>query len=454
MSAQPVIAIFDIGKTNKKLLLFNERYEVVFEHAERLEEITDEDGYPCEDLKKLRHFISDNLTKVLNADAYNVKAINFTAYGASFVYIDQNGNTLTPLYNYLKPYPYKLRDRFYESHGTPETIAIETASPALGNLNSGMQLYSLKYQQPQVFNKVKAALHLPQYLSFLLSGEAISELTSVGCHTTLWDFTANDYHRWVYEEELNNLLPPLKPGDDVTVVKFNGQHNIMVGNGLHDSSSALIPYLVSFAEPFILLSTGTWSITLNPFDQTPLTVEQLENDCLNYIQYKGTPVKASRYFAGPEYEQRLAQIAAHFNQSVKKYERLDFDHAIAAKVQKEHPPLQGSFKWSSKTKEIANLDQFTNDVEAYYWLIMDIVAKQKSSTELVLNGTPVKCLFVDGGFSKNKIFMHLLAAAFPHLQVCAATMPQATAIGAGLAIHHAWNNNPYPADLINLEPYS
>ena len=40
----PVVAIFDVGKTNKKLFLFNEQYQIVFERSARFLETTDEDG--------------------------------------------------------------------------------------------------------------------------------------------------------------------------------------------------------------------------------------------------------------------------------------------------------------------------------------------------------------------------------------------------------------------------
>jgi hypothetical protein len=40
----PVIAVFDIGKTNKKVFLFSEQYEIVFEQSTQFDEITDEDG--------------------------------------------------------------------------------------------------------------------------------------------------------------------------------------------------------------------------------------------------------------------------------------------------------------------------------------------------------------------------------------------------------------------------
>ena len=49
--------------------------------------------------------------------------------------------------------------------------------------------------------------------------------------------------------------------------------------------------------------------------------------------------------------------------------------------------------------------------------------------------------------------MHLLALAFPHLEVYAASVAQATAMGAALAIHKEWNTLPVPADMVKLKYY-
>jgi sugar (pentulose or hexulose) kinase len=68
--------------------------------------------------------------------------------------------------------------------------------------------------------------------------------------------------------------------------------------------------------------------------------------------------------------------------------------------------------------------------------------------------TDVKRIFVDGGFSKNLIYMNLMAQAFPAIEVFAASMAQATAMGAALAIHHKWNSQPVPGDLIELKMYT
>jgi sugar (pentulose or hexulose) kinase len=443
MKSTPVIAIFDVGKTNKKLLLFDQDYRILDERSARFTETVDEDGDPCENLESLRLSIFDTLRSVFSKKEFDVKAINFSTYGASFVNIDEDGNPLTPLYSYLKAYPETLLKKFYGDYGGQEAFSSRTASPVLGSLNSGMQLYRLKYEKPEIFKKLKWALHLPQYLSYLITGQAYSDITSIGCHTNLWDFQKNDYHEWVEKEGISSKLAPIAPSDKVIKAVFPG-NNYLVGTGLHDSSAALIPYMVNFQEPFVLISSGTWCISLNPFNETPLTTEELKQDCLCYLHFRGKPVKASRIFAGQEHEDGVKRIAEHFNQNTAKYKTIAYDAELIASLQKN-----GQEPFCKR-----ELSRFSTDLEAYHQLMLDIIGQQVVSTRLVLKGSSVKRLFVDGGFSKNAIYMNLLAAAFPELEVFAASMAQATALGAALAIHSSWNKKSLPNSLIKLQYFA
>jgi L-fuculokinase len=79
-----------------------------------MEETVDEEGFPCEDLASLTSSVLEMIASSLVLEGFDVKAINFTVYGASFVYIDGDGTTLSPLYNYLKPYPQDIQHQFYE----------------------------------------------------------------------------------------------------------------------------------------------------------------------------------------------------------------------------------------------------------------------------------------------------------------------------------------------------
>ncbi|HEY1114321.1 MAG TPA: FGGY family carbohydrate kinase [Chitinophagaceae bacterium] len=457
MNTTAVIAVIDVGKTNKKLLLFDQEYRIVYEQSARFPESTDEDGDPCEDLESLRQLVSDSLQTVLQCKEFRVKAVNFAAYGASFVYLDEKGQPMAPLYNYLKPYPESLKEQFYGEYGGEEKVSFETASPVLCSLNSGMQLYRVKFEKPELFRRIKYALHLPQYLSYLVSGTPCSEITSIGCHTQLWNFQTKFYHQWVYREGIIEKFPPLWPSDRLMPTSSPGA-GYGVGVGLHDSSAALIPYLVSFREPFVLISTGTWCISLNSFNDTPLTPEELRQDCLCYLSYQGTPVKASRLFAGQEHEDGVNRIAAHFNQAPEYYHILPFEpETVAALQQRTKDPIGASFsKGGLRISQFAarSMTSFASGKEAYHQLIMDIVALQQQATGLVINGSPVKRIFVDGGFSKNDIYMNLLATAFPQMEVYAASIAQATSLGAALAVHEEWNEKPLPHNIVQLKHFT
>jgi L-fuculokinase len=449
-----VVAIFDIGKTNKKVFIFDENYQIIWERSTVLSETVDEDDFPCENILELKNWIVDRLAEMQALKEYTLKAINFSTYGASFVYLDPAGNELTPLYNYLKPYPEVLKNKFYSKYKGEEKFARKTASPVLGSLNSGMQIYRLKEENPELFEKVRYALHLPQYLSFLLTGKYFSDITSVGCHTNLWNFKKMRYHKWIIKEGILDKIPPIHYAEDTISIYAD----IAVGAGLHDSSSALIPYSINFTEPFVLLSTGTWIISMNPFNMSPLTFEELQNDCLCFLHYKEKPVKAARLFAGNEHEIQTNRIATHFNLPLDAFKKVAFDKGIIADLRKHNS--KNSHLETDKNKGLdpilfgkRNLNNFENYEIAYHQLMMDIVKQQVISTNLVIHNSPVKKVFVDGGFSKNAVFMNLLAEAFPDMEVYAASMAQASALGAALAIHKNWNPKPIPNDLIDLKFY-
>ncbi len=478
MKKQPVIAILDIGKTNKKLFVMDENYHIILEQTEQFADIMDDDGEPCEDIERLSNWIELSLKTVINQPEFDVKAVNFSTYGASFVLLKTAsigasgrvvGEVVAPLYNYLKAFPNDLKSTFYKTYGGEILVSSQTASPVLGNLNSGMQLYFLKERKPLIYAKINAALHLPQYASFLVTKRLFSDITSIGCHTNLWHFEKNDYHEWVENEGISKILPPIFPSDAAIPALFEGKE-LVVGVGLHDSSAALIPYLMSFHEPFILISTGTWCISMNPFNDVPLTADELAQDSLCYISYQGKPVKAARIFAGNEHEIEIRRIAKHFNCTSDFYKNVEFDPEIVAILRGTSEFQISNFKFQNgqidsgekasgdvlKVSHFAKRDLsiFENETIAYHQLMLDLVNLQAISTNLIIQNTPVRRLFIDGGFSKNPLYMNLLAENFPDLEVFAASVAQATAVGAALAIHRFWNRKPLRKDLIDLKYYA
>ena len=429
---QEVYLIYDIGKTNKKVLVFSEDGKVIDEYIEQLEETTDEDGFPCDDLEKLKDWVLGQYELLQKDERYKIKAINFATYGASFVHIDEEGKPLTPLYNYLKPFPASLKQKFLTDYfnGNADEFALNTASPFMGMLNSGLQLYWLKHTQPHVWNKIKYSLHLPQYLSYLFTEKPLSDYTSVGCHTGLWSINRNHYHAWVFTEEIVNKLAPVN-----SIVIAGEKNEISIGTGLHDSSSALIPYLQQNKEPFILISTGTWCINLNLFNHQPLTQEELIKDCLCYLQITGTPVKASRIFLGKEHEHQIKRIAGYFNEPEDFYKSIiepasiSHNFFVPACMESSVPqPQQQASEW--------DLSVFKTSQEAYTALMKGLTDLLKESIDLVLTPS-ASTFYIDGGFAANPLFRHFLQKNYPQKIITTASFAQATALGAFLSIKAA-----------------
>jgi hypothetical protein len=155
-------------------------------------------------------------------------------------------------------------------------------------------------------------------------------------------------------------------------------------------------------------------------------------------------------FAGQEHEDGVKKIAEHFSQDVLRYRSVDFNPETIDLLQKQSN-VKGQQNLGFAQRD---LSAYPNYEIAYHQLMLDIMHQQISSTKLVLNGSPVKRLFVDGGFSKNTIYMNLLASAFPQMEIYSASMAQATSLGAALAVHQAWNKKPIPNSLIQLQYYS
>jgi sugar (pentulose or hexulose) kinase len=421
-------AIFDVGKTNKKLLLFDEAFQPIEEHSQAIAETQDADGFPCDDLLQINSWLLDHWENLRSRTDLMLKGVNFSGYGASFVHLDAAGRAIPPLYNYLKTFPAELQEAFFAdvaAHDgqTPAEFATITSSPSMGMLNSGLQLFWLANQHPEAFAAVKTSLHLPQYLSYLISGEKFSDFTSLGCHTALWDFQAGNYHPWVKRWGVEEKMAPLTKDPIATVID-----GMMVGVGLHDSSSALLPYLLQEKEPFLLLSTGTWCINLNPFFDAPLSEEALRRDCLAYLTTRGNRVKASRVFFGREHDHQVDRIAKHYGVSADFYKKLSGKEAVAVHPGFVPACMQGTGPVPGIQNSNWDFSACPDAISAYYSLMYGLMELLQQSIQLVDNGVPK--FFVDGGFAQNPIFMQLLAENFPDKTIEALEFHQATALGA------------------------
>lgn len=447
MSSIPVIAIFDIGRTNKKFILFDKEYRIAEERSLAIPDVKDEDGFPCEDLVKISDWVKRQLNDVLQDKRFDIKALNFSTHGASIAHLDHNDQLVTPLYDYLKPLPGSISDGFYQMFGNKDSFSIQTGSPVLNMLNSGIQLYWLKQDKPEYFSKVKTSLHLPQYFNFLFSKIKHADITSIGCHTGLWDFKQKQYHSWLRKEEVLSLLPAaesIRTSDQVHV----GGKDIATGIGIHDSSAALLPFVYTADDPFVMLSSGTWNITMNPFFKGELDDEHFEKDCLYYLLGVGHKVGSSRLFLGNELEYQIKRLEEHFEKKEGYHSTVIPDEEMLSHILKIqsgkdvfYPQTMhrtGPFPYLKEPP--VNLDSFPSFEYGYHKLMLDLVFMQKTSIDLVCQ--KVKNLYISGGFIHNKLFMELLQAFLNGWKIYITDNKHASSLGAAVAMHDVWQTEP------------
>lgn len=437
-----VTAIFDIGKTNKKFFLFDSDYQEVYREYSRFDTIKDEDGHPTEDLESLQIWLKEVFDRMLNSEKYTITAINFSTYGASFVHLDEHGEVLTPLYNYTKPLDQAVVDKFYDTYGPRGKFAKETGSSDAGMLNSGMQLYWLKHTKPEIFKKIAFSLHLPQYISYIFTGIPLSEYTSIGCHTGLWDYEKKDYHPWVYAEGIHRILPPIVSTETSINLNYNGKR-IKLGVGIHDSSAALLPYVRSIKKKFILVSTGTWSIALNPFSEKLLSQEDIKKDCINYMRINGKPAKASRIFLGNEYSYQVKELAKHFQVPKDYHKSVSFDYNTFFDIIKD---FTYCFKWDSiedKHMPLETTFRFDQFEHAYHQLMVELVLLQVESIKTAAGNDRIEKLYIDGGFSDNDVYIKLVSHYLRNMELRTTDSSLGSALGAAIAISDTKLNSKF-----------
>src|SRR5699024_10168430 len=159
---------------------------------------------------------------------------------------------------------------------------------------------------------------------------------------------------------------------------------IPVGIGMHDSSAALLPFVKTAKQPFLLLSSGTWNITLNPFFEGSLEKEKYLRDCLYYLLDVERIVASSRLFLGNEYDFQAKRLASQFNRDLAQLEvkpDVELLKGVLENRTKErtfHPEtMAGTGPFPELKGKAVDLSLFSSFEEAYHQLMFDLTCLQK-----------------------------------------------------------------------------
>ncbi|GAA6181877.1 FGGY-family carbohydrate kinase [Shimia sp. NS0008-38b] len=297
------IAVIDVGKTNAKLALVDGATMTELAVVTRPNTVFAGPPYPHFDLEGHWAFFLENLA-AFHAQ-HGVDAISVTTHGASIVLLDEDGALACPMLDYEHDGPDGLADVYDQIR--PDFS--ETGSPRLpGGLNVGAQLHWLFVTDPTLLDRTKHVITYPQYWGYRLTGNLACDVTSLGCHTDLWNPWDRKPSSLVAQLGISDkLAPSRKSSDDLgnldkTVSRTTGlSPDTPVVCGIHDSNASLVPYLNQGSQSISVVSTGTWVVCMTLGGKRAPQLDA-QRDTLINVNALGEPVPSARFMGGREYE--------------------------------------------------------------------------------------------------------------------------------------------------------
>lgn len=295
------LAVFDIGKTNIKLSLVDAQgRELAVRRCAN--EVAQGGLYPHHNVDAIEAWLLSTLSEL--AQQAHISAIVPVTHGATAALVGDDGLVL-PIADYEQSFQTGSSSREYEALRAPFE---QTFSPTLGvGLNLGRQLYWQQQTYPEAFGRARRLLMYPQYWAWRLCGMAAGEVTSLGCHTDLWQPASGTYSSLVASCGWSHLMPPLHPAwaelgclHPYLVRQTGLPSDCRILCGIHDSNASLLRYLDRTGNgPRVVLSTGTWLIAAALDGRLDCLQEQ--NDMLANVNVLGEAVACMRFMGGREF---------------------------------------------------------------------------------------------------------------------------------------------------------
>jgi len=411
--------VLDVGKTLSKLSLWAPDGRLIA-HCARANERIDAGSYLALNAAGIEEFLWDSLRNF--GQLADIGAIIPVGHGAGAALISERGLVVPPL-DYEQPIPAAIR-REYNCERDPFMF---TGSPALPDgLNLGAQLFYLQATHPDLLSPGLIILPWAQYWSWLLSGVAASEVTSLGCHTDLWRPLSRTPSDLSVRRGWSRQLAPLKSAGAILGTlrpewarRSGLALDVQIHCGLHDSNAAL---LAARAFPEIadsdstVLSTGTWFVAMRtPGSGSSVNIAALDEtrDCLVNVDVLGNPIPSARFMGGREIElltgldTRRIDIRPDQPALVSKVSDVV---ASGAMVLPTLAPGCGPFP-HARSRWISMPDDETQRRTA-----VCLYAALLAETALELVGARDR-LLIEGRFNESEVFVRALASLRPDLKV-------------------------------------
>jgi rhamnulokinase len=254
----------DIGASSGRLILgYLENGLLKLDEIHRFENkiVKKGDSY-CWEADKLFQEIKNGLKKCKEL-GIKLDSIGIDTWAVDFVLLDEQDQPLTDAVSYRDPRTDGMMERVFEKI-MKERLYLETGIQ-FQKFNTIYQLYSIKQNSPEILDKAKSFLMIPDYFNYLLTGKKANEYTNatstqlVNAFTKKWDHDLLDVlgiNQEMFQEikTPKTVLGSLKE-ELVSELGFDLQ---VILPATHDTGSAVIA--VPEENETIYISSGTWSL--------------------------------------------------------------------------------------------------------------------------------------------------------------------------------------------------
>jgi len=449
------IAVLDIGKTNKKILIYDSGLKIVHEEFTRIPEL-EESQILLDDIEALKSWILESFSKLSNS--FDIKVISTSAHGATYSLVDEKGENVVPQVAYTTDPGEEFHAKFYHKCGDPIDLQKSTATPNFNLLiNPAKGIYFTQQKYPDQFSKAKHLLLYAQFFGYWLTGNICADPTYVGNHTYLWNFEKNNWSEVADKLNIRHLLPKTfkNPWDSIGFIKeeiadqTGLSKDTIVTAGIHDSNASLLPYLISMNEPFLLNSTGTWCVIMNEKEKVKFEEDELGKVVFYNINAFWKPIKTAIFLGGMEFEhysgilQKLHNRTDFptFNEDIYQKIISENNNFILPSVAKgigQFPDSQPRIIEKSTIFSLEDIELgksipefFHNYEEALAVLNLSLAIQTKVSFDRA-DMTKGLQVFTEGGFSKNDSYNTLMTSFYPDSNFYLTDLKEASAFGAAI----------------------
>lgn len=441
------IAVIDVGKTNAKLALVDGQTLNEIAVVTQPNTVLAGPPYPHFDLERHWQFFLEQL-KAFHAE-YGIDAISITTHGASIVLLDEAGDLATPMLDYEHDGP----DGVAEEYNALRPPFAETGSARLpGGLNVGAQIHWLFHQDPAIKDRTAHVITYPQYWGQRLTGRWACDVTSLGCHTDLWNPWTGEASALAERLGIADKIAPAQKSSDILgpllpeVSAATGIPQVTpVACGIHDSNASLVPHLRKQQGQFCVVSTGTWVVCL-AIGGSAQNLDP-ERDSLVNVNAFGSPVPSARFMGGREFE-----IIRDGSDAVPTNADRDAVHSAGTMLLPAVVDNSGPF--AGRTAEWINPPE--TDGARIYALSLYLALMTHTCLELAGGAGPT---IIEGPFARNQDYLAMLSVLRSG-GIETASSATGTSVGAAMLLPVKGRTNTAPvrkpsgASLDRLQTYA